>query len=352
MSEALNCVFIPPNFTLNDISSITIFYEKPPEESYSLSMEVDSNVYNLKEGFLSSNKITWSLDEIENFQSLSPDSTQFIIHPPDSPPISFDLSKITFLGPIKNANPPNNIYLLEFISGYYCRSEDFTEETVSFTIESILTLDYRNVQTIRQQLEDLNTAKKAFEETKQHLSESGINLEELTTLKKQYEDTMSQKRIVQHEFLHQNQRLQAAMIHSQAESDREAAVQSLKKHIEQNKTQTPPKEPTLEEQMKLVNFRLAALEELKLIFPFAEKEGRLCSVQFFSQPSNSVQWAETRAFLGFATHYIREISRIVGIPLQYLLIPRASSSQIICRLTDEKKNNSNRRFSKRPNNKL
>lgn len=337
MTEQLNCAFLPPNFTLNDVSSVAMYYENPPETSHSVQLEVDSRRFDLGDGVPSGNLLSWSLDEAGDFQELTPGCKEFSIIDPNGTSTHFDLTQLLFLGPTKNSSPPSGIYLLEFTSGFFCRNEDFTGDSVTFNIDSILTLDYRNVQAIRQQLDELAQATKTFEETKQHLADSGIKLSELEQLKEQYETCMRDKRRIQHEFLQETQRMQAATLHSRAQSERDSAIQSLHRHIAQNSSQPPPQEPTLAEQRRLVRFRLSALDELKMIFPFSKENRTLCGVAYTDSPINSQQWNETRSFLGFATHYIREVARIVGIPLQFLLVPRASVSIIVCRLTDEKR---------------
>jgi hypothetical protein len=78
------------------------------------------------------------------------------------------------------------------------------------------------------------------------------------------------------------------------------------------------------------------LSELQVIFPIVFEEQKICSVQYSLNPATNVQWNEVRAFLGFATHYIREVARIVGVPLPYLLVPLGGSSRAVCRLSEQK----------------
>lgn len=336
MSDCLNCVFIPPDFHLYDILNIVYIQEEAPEHPFDLSITVNEAQYNLPSR-LTGNRICWEFEAAGDFHTIAPDVQTFELISADKSPIQYNLKELIFLGPTKCASAPNDTFLLEFTSGIYARREDYQSDTVTFTVDSVLTLDYRNVMAIRQQLEELNAAQKTFEDTKSRLTTSEIDINELSNLKAQYEECMREKRRVQHEFLQQNQKMQAAMIHNQNEQDAKDALQSLKHHIEVNKQKIQQDEPEPENYKRLLRFRESALNELKMIFPYNETEKKLCNVQYNVQPQNVNQWNEQRAFLGFATHYIREVSRIVGIPLQYLLIPLAGMSQCICRLTDEKR---------------
>lgn len=333
-TESLRCVFIPPKFHVSDVVSIVYFCDEAPNPLPSLKMRVEETEYNLAEPKYANGRVTWSVDDVCDFEEAAPEARSFELVTETDEKIVFQLENIAFLGPSKTASPPKSLYLFECISGLYARSEDFHEETVTFTVDSLLTLDYRNVLAIRQKLEELTTAQKAFEDRKEALQQAGIDLNRLANLKAQYEECMRKKRRVQHEFLKQNQRMQAAMIKNQCQQDYETAVESLRKHIEENKQKAPPAEPPRASYEKLLRFRVAALEELKMIFPFVYQEKSLCGVHYTPTPT-SAQWGEMKAFLGFATHYIREVSRIVGIPLQYSLIPMASASRVVCRLTDE-----------------
>ncbi|OHT08541.1 hypothetical protein TRFO_22877 [Tritrichomonas foetus] len=337
MTESLNCVFIPTNFYISDVVSIVLYVAEQPNPLPSLSISVDGSSYSLPPPVFANNRLAWEVNTVCDFYEEAPECDSFKLTVGSAAPVDYSLNQLVFLGPTKSAKPPQNIYLLEFVSGVYARSTDYKEDTVSFSIDSILTLDYRNVLSIRQQLEELSAAQKAFEEKKALLTQSGIDLNKLSNLKAQYEDCMREKRRVQHDFEQQNQRMQAATIHSQTENNCKASIQSLTQHIEMNKKKERPAEPTLESYKKLLRFRIAALNELKMIFPFSPNDGRLCTVHYHPQPQNSSQWGEMKAFLGFATHYIREVSRVVGVPLQFNLIPLAGSSRLVCRLTDEKK---------------
>ena len=73
-----------------------------------------------------------------------------------------------------------------------------------------------------------------------------------------------------------------------------------------------------------------------MIFPFSLENNTICeNVHFYGNPLQQQQWDETRAFMGFATHYIRGVAHVIGIPLPYNLFPLTTSSKIICRLTYE-----------------
>ena len=334
MSDNIQCVFIPPEFHLNDILAISMFVEAPLEKIPVLELEIDDKKFEISTGVQVEKKLSWITESIDELREITTETKEFNIKYQDNL-IDFNLDKLVYLGPLKTAQPKHNIFLLEFTSGFYCKEEDYGEDSVTFNVDSILTLDYRNVNSIKNQLEELNTAQKAFEDTKKHLIDSGINLDELADLKNQYEESMREKRRVQREFIQQNQRMQAATIHSQCEQDRSNAVEALKKHIESNRQKTKAPEPDRESYVKLVKFRESALSELKAIFPFDSQNKAMCSLQYNQTPQNAQQYNDMRAYLGFSTHYIREVSRVLGIPLQYILVPLAASSKVISRLTEK-----------------
>ena len=334
MSDNIQCVFIPPDFHLNDILAISMFVETPFDKIPVLELEIDEKQFLISTGVQVENKLSWITESIDELREITTDTKEFTIKYQENL-IKFNLDKLVYLGPLKTAQPKNGIFLLEFTSGFYCKEEDCTEDSITFNVDSILTLDYRNVNSIKNQLEELNSAQQTFEDTKKHLIDSGINLDELAELKNQYEESMREKRRVQREFIQQNQRMQAATIHSQCEQDRSNAVEALKKHIESNRQKSKAPEPDKESYTRLVKFREAALTELKAIFPYDKDNKTMCSLQYNQTPQNVQQFNDMRAFLGFSTHYIREVSRVLGIPLQYILVPLAASSKVISRLTEK-----------------
>lgn len=346
MTETLNCVFIPTNFFISDVTSIVLYVQEQPKVIPSLQIIVGSNTYKLSPPAFSNGRLVWGVNTVCDFYEEAPECDNFKIQVNNQMPINYILNQLVFLGPTKNAKPPQNVYLLEFVSGIYARSSDYKEETVSFSVDSILTLDYRNIIAIQQQLGSLSEAQHDFEVKKNKLVESGIDLNKLSNLKSQYEECMREKRRAQYEFEQQNQRVQAETIHTQYEAEAKSSMEALTRHIKANKQkqiqkqkqQNDPNEINAELQsyQRLLKFRMAALNELSTIFPFRPDESQLCDVHYKDQPQNSQEWNELKAFLGFTTHYIREVSRVVGTPLQYNLIPLAASSRIIDRMTDKK----------------
>ena len=334
MTDNIQCVFLPPDFHVNDILAVSMFVTDPLETIPVLGLVIDNKEISISQGVQVENKLSWITETIDEFREITTQTKRIAIKYKGKH-YDFDLSRLIYLGPLKTANPKPNIFLLEFTSGFYCNYSDYAEDSVTFNVDSILTLDYRNVNSIKTQLEELNAAQKAFEETKQKLIQSGIDLDELAKLKVQYEESMREKRRVQHEFMLQNQRMQAATIHSQAEQDRQNAVEALKKHIQANKKKAKVPEADQETYKKLVKFRESALLELKAIFPFDTDKKTLCSLQYNQNPQSVAQFNDMRAYLGFATHYIREVSRVLGIPLQYILVPLAASSKVISRVTEK-----------------
>jgi hypothetical protein len=331
MTEVVKCVFIPPKFQVDDILNIVYFGDPSADPLPSLELHLGSTIFPLPPATSADGRLSYSFESLEDLQS-SPPSTTFTLFPPN---ITFNLQSLVFLGPTKTASSLPRAFLLEFPSGLYARSDDVRPGSVTFTADSILTLSYDNLIAIRQQLDELARAEGAFEERKQMLQGHGIDFSRLAELKAQYEESIRTKRRAQHEFMRQNQKMQAATIRSHSEQDFGTAVDSLRRHIEENR-RTPVAEPPRIPPQRLLRFRVQALSELKFVFPFAPEEQRLCGVQYFQMAVNNAQWGEMRAFLGFATHYIREISRVVGVPLPYLLLPMAGASRAVCRLTEQR----------------
>lgn len=338
MSETVHCIFIPTKFLMSDVISIVLYFENQPENLPILSIIVKEKKYQLRSPSISNGKISWEINSLCDFYEEAPECHQFSLLN-GAQREDFSLDQLVFLGPSKTATPPPNIFLVEFISGVYARSQDYHEDTVSFKVDSLLTLDSRNVASIQSNLAMLSDENSKFEEKKRQLASTGIDLERLSELKTQYEEKMKEKRRIQYQFEQQNQQNQAESIHEQNEKEVQASVERLKKHIQENREKQQQVKSTLPDPasyQKLLQFRIAALNELALIFDYQPTEKRLCTVYYIDSPKTPSEFNSRRAFLGFATHYIREISRIVGMPLSYNLIPRASSSQIVCRLTDKK----------------
>ena len=334
MSETINCIFIPPDLTLNDIMTIIIFNdENIKEEKKNIYLIFNNKTFDLGLNEINELKYIWNLDNIEELNDI-----KFFQLKIDDQIYDFNLEELIFLGPINNLSIINNIPILEFTSGYYCRNIDYNSDTVSFTVDSVLTLDYRNVNSIKNQLEELSLAQQKFEETKQSLLNSGIDLNQLENLKEEYEKNLKLKRKVQYEFMIQNNKMAASTINSQTQQDQQIAIETLKRHIEINRQKVEIQESSIDSYKRLLKFRESALNELKIIFPFDIDHKKIFTLTYTNNPITIHNWNENRAFLGFITHYIREVSRILGIPLQYLLVPLAVSSYTICRLTDEKKN--------------
>ena len=336
--EALNCVFIPANFNVSDVRSVV--YSSPQLPSFGkLSIEVNGRNYPISAPRVDDKRVIWEISTVCDFYEDAPDVYTFSLIISSDRKIVFNLRDLVFLGPSKVAKLVDDVFLLEFVSGIYARKEDYTESTVSFKIDSILTLDYKNVLEIKNQLAELETAQKAFEEKKKMLTDNGIDLNKLASLKAQYDECMKEKRVAQYNFEQQSQKIQAETIHQQIEQNNKESREKLAEHFRINREKMKEAQPeqNMEAYNRLLKFRIAALNELKMIFPFSTHEGRLCSVHYFKNAQDQSQWGEMKAFLGFATHYIREVSRVVGVPLQYNLIPLAGSSRIVDRLTDENK---------------
>ncbi|KAH0787610.1 hypothetical protein GPJ56_008491 [Histomonas meleagridis] len=331
MSGKSNCVFIAPKLSLTDLMTITISKKSPENSLVPIKIFVNSNRKEFQARLIS-DRIVYEIDD-----SLSnlPDAETLKIETETNEIIEFQLSHLIFLGPTKFADLPPDIYALEFPSGLYVRQNDFHESSVSFSIDSksVTILDYNNLESLQTQLGNLIRAKEQLEQTKTQLKNSGIDLEQLSNLKTQVEHAMREKRSAQYRLTQQNQKMTAMTLHSKNETEYFSAINSLVTHLESNKSLPSPTRFPPEKYIRLLRFRVAALDELKTIFPFSAAESSLCLSHFYDAPQG-IQWDENRSFLGFATHYVKEVAQIVGVPLQHKLFPLAKSSKIMNRLTN------------------
>jgi hypothetical protein len=335
MTETVPCVFLPPQLSVHDIHDIVFYTESEPSAPPTLRVTISTSTFDLPPPAFSDGRLVWPLDTVAEFNGFDLESSTITVISGSEPPRAFDLHALVFLGPPKGWTPLPNIFLLECLSGLYAREADVPAGPIQFEVDSMLTLDYRNILTIRQHLDELSRSQNDLEQRKQRLAEAGIDLAHLAELKAEYEDAMKQRRRAQSEFVKQNQRMQAATFHQHAERDFESAKETLQNHIQNNQRKSQAAEGNRISHERLLAFRVAGLNELKIVFPFNFEERRLCGVQHFVNPSSS-QWNETRLFLGFATHYIREVSRIVGVPLPHSLAPLGGNSKILARLKDLK----------------
>jgi hypothetical protein len=332
MSDPLKCVFLPRSFHVSDITALVYFCETEPNPLPSVKLSAASiNLEFHRSPAFADGRVTWPLSLPPDHPAVS--ATVVLVTPDGSPPIEFDLTALVFLCPGKDSGPPG-VFLLEFTSGIYGPSSESGNEYVQFTVDSMLALRYDHVLMLRQQLEELSRARSAFEDRKRAMEQDGIDFSRFAAQKAEYEELTRRKRRAQHEFLRQNQQMQAATIHSQAEYDFGTAVENLRKHTEANeqlRLGSGRRRPEV-----LIRFRSKALAELQQIFPLEFGEQRFCHVAYVHAPTTQPLWNDMRAFLGFATHYVKEVSRAVGIPLPYLLVPQGGVSRATSRLTDEK----------------
>lgn len=330
--EIINCVFIQPDFYVSDILSIVLYVDQPPKSIPSLSIIVNNQKYSLQTPTVSDGDISWNLNSICDFAEEAPQCDIFSLDK-EGRIENYLLNQLLFLGPKKTAKPPLNTFLIEFPSGIYIRKKDYKDSTVSFSVDSILTLELRNIKSIQMSMAKLDEEKKKFEEKKKEL---GIDFQQLSNLKAQYEQSLREKRRMQYLCNQKEKSLKSQTEQANFQIDSQHQIQQLKEHIENNQKKISEKnseQTSPNSYKKLLQFRLDALNELKGIFPFNENEKRICSVVYNANPTQPKQWNELKAFLGFATHYIHEVSRIVGVPMRYNLSPRAGLSMITDRVS-------------------
>jgi hypothetical protein len=201
-------------------------------------------------------------------------------------------------------------------------------------MESLASLDIRSFSTVRQNLDELVRAQAAFDERRLELHSNGIDLARLSGLRRDYEETMRRRRREQYEQARQQKRHQASLVAAQYDRDFQAAVAAFRRHIDSVTAGRGDPLDDVQSRAKVLRFRISAIEELKVMFPVDET--RLCFVRYLPTPT-SAQWAEARSFLGFATQYIKEAAKVLGIPLPYVLEPLGGASRVICRLADVKR---------------
>lgn len=332
MTENQNCVFISPNFETSEIISIVYSTASLPDTAPVLKVSFSSVVIELQ-GRIKNDRIIW---DVENSFLYASSSSEMSIIGKANEEIKFDLNDLLFYNPSELCQVPHDVYMPRFQSGLYIRRDDLKEDSVSFSISSILTLDYENIEKLQIKLDELQNASNELNETKKKLKEEGIDLEKLASLKMQIQEALKEKRIAQYKLTQENQKISAVTVHSKNEAEYNNSLEILRNHLEANRNATKVNDTSTEKFKNLLKFKLAALDELKMIFPFSLENNTICeNVHFYGNPLQQQQWDETRAFMGFATHYIREVAHVIGIPLPYNLFPLTTSSKIICRLTNE-----------------
>lgn len=165
-SEPLECVFIPPKFRLADVISIAFSYETVPDPLPSLKIRVDETSIDLVSPENRGPLVFWRLDDVCDPNEIFPDVIVFDIITDGGDPVAFDLEDLVFFGPTATAEPPLGICLVECLSGIYGRPCDYDGDSVTFSVDSIATLDYENVAAIEKQLDELAKAHQALEDCK------------------------------------------------------------------------------------------------------------------------------------------------------------------------------------------
>lgn len=322
-SDVFNCVFVRPDLRESNLISIRyvpIESVIPPE---SVCIDFEGDTHQLERSEVDG-EFVWEVNI-----GITPSEGSIAIYV-DGDSLICNIDEVVYLGPITGGGKIKGALMFEFPCGLFCRKEDEPSEPIQFDLGVIPILEYKQVLEMEQQLMDLSSAQHVFDETKSRLEKSGIVLEELEALRLQYEGTMKENRKARFEFGKKSHLMEVASLQEHVEAQSAAALAQL--------TNPPPviaeqDEPRNEEQ--LLRFRMLALNELKVIFPYTKEPTTLCGVAFPLSIQNSDQWNQKRAFLGFATHYIKEVSRVLGMALYLQLIPRSSSSMIASRLTDE-----------------
>lgn len=335
MTENQNCVFIPPSFDTTELLGILCAPDPAPATAPPLRVAFGDVVTELA-GEIRGARVLWRAEG--EFQ-LAGASRALRIIEGSGRELDFRLDDLLFLNPSESCALPPNVYALRFQSGLYVRRCDFGGDSVTFSASSLLTLDYENVERLQAKLSELQSVTRELSATKDRLRDAGIDLDKLASLKAQIQEALREKRVAQYRLTQENQKISAVTVHSKNEVEYNASLEALRGHIEANRRAAQEQEqraPLAVERQKLLRFRMVALDELKMIFPFDAESGAICgSVHFCSSPMQPQQWDETRAFLGFATHYIREVANVIGIPLPYSLTPMTTASRITCRLTGE-----------------
>lgn len=331
--DELSCVFIHPDINITDIIAISLFVEDEVESIPNLEVNIGTDQISLAHGVQIETKLTWVIEWFKIAKILNPNTKVFTVNF-ENISTTFDLTNLIFLGPTTNTNIMPGILFLELTSGFYCNPKDFDQEQAKFNIDLILSLDYRNVTTIKTRLDELDTIERQFEQKQEQVSNIGIDISELREIQQKYEDSKKLKRRVQYQFMQHNDRQLEESIAVQHKRAQLSVIEALKQHIETNRSKKPVEVDEKENYSKLMKRRISALNELKMIFSYSSNK-ELCTVRYSNAPSNANQFNEMRAFLGFATHYIKEVSRVLGIALPYVLHPQATYSKIESRISEK-----------------
>jgi len=337
MSETLECVFIPPRLGIGDVSAIILACEAPAGPPPVLQLLVGDATFDLPPPTEAGGCLTWVPAAVCDLAAEFGDASGFALAREGGERVAFELGALVLVAAAGAADPPSGVFLVECGGALLGRAADFGSGPVSFAVKGLPVLEHRAVVSLQEQLGDLAVGRRRFREHQRRLKRAGIDLCRLEDLRAQFEEGMRRKRRLQHALMRQNQVLQAEMTRDRCERDQANAIDGLRRHLEANRQRvTPAGDPAAHR--RLVQLRVVALGELRTVFPLVQGEGEggvtLCGARYWEAPT-AVQWGEMRAFLGFATHFVREVSRVAGIPLHYILVPHAGASRAVCRLTDE-----------------
>ena len=165
MTENQNCVFISPNFETSEIISIVYSTASLHDTAPVLKVSFSSVVIELQ-GRIKNDRIIW---DVENSFLYASSSSEMSIIGKANEEIKFDLNDLLFYNPSELCQVPHDVYMPRFQSGLYIRRDDLKEDSVSFSISSILTLDYENIEKLQIKLDELQNASNELNETKKKL---------------------------------------------------------------------------------------------------------------------------------------------------------------------------------------
>jgi hypothetical protein len=327
MSAGLECVFLPPKFAVSDILSI-IYYSDSPDHAPSISISVGKETFSFPFPNFAEGRFRWSFSSIPRLTQLT--ASRFTLNAtPDLPsPARFDLARLCFFGRSEYVTPRTKVFYLEFLSGLYLRFEDHKSTTVLWPrgIASLTPCSLAAATQIDSQLTAYADAQAEFS-----AAQADLEISELSRLRDEYISLYSRIEELQVQFHQSTTDEQVRQDDDRRHGHILEARRSLTRHLQQT-GQYPVSYSHQATQEGWIARRYASLAELKELFAGLE-DGNCLGVKYSTIPLRDGLDA-TRTFLGFATHFVKEVARILGIALPFSLVPAGASSRIEKTLID------------------
>lgn len=329
MSDVCNFNFLSRGISFDYFDSLIYICDSNNDITDKLKLIVDDDIIEMKNGrrcFIGDKKnvmTKWTLEYTHCILEKDEYIYMFKIEN-DNINITFDLHKLTYIGVDLPDGVCNMFILNNTNSGYFCRNEDLTErafKSIRIKIKNCRFFDEKLFNELVNTNEDLNKLESEIKDDRFY---------QLKTLNDTFNEVLNNvyKSKEALSIFQQGQETRLSHImHESHESEVNQIINKNKETYEENKFRS-----NNEKQKELLKTKIDALRELNIIFTYVKMDSPdhriLCGVMHTRNPANVEQFNKNRFFLGFLTHYIREVSRVLGIVLDYTLYPSSANSEI------------------------